>query len=574
MARDRSAISHHYDLSNDFYELLLDETMAYSCGYWRQPPGTEGYGPAQSQYDKLDLICRKLALRPGARLLDMGCGWGSLTVHAAEHFQAQVTAVTLSAEQARHTRERVRARGLEDRVRVRHCHYRDLPDGGFDAAATVEMGEHVGADAYPHFAARLRHALAPRGRLLVQQMSRGADAPGGGPFIETYIAPDMHMRPLGETVALLEEAGLEVRAATSLREHYVHTIDAWRDTLEAHWDAATALVGAPTARLWRLYLAGGRLAFAERRMGVDQILAVRPDEDGRSGLGARTRWAGTRGRGGRGDDRRHRLVRAGRGRVGDGRRRGRRHAAHLRRRPPQGRPSHRGRRLGTGVRGGGAHHVRVLRGRGRSDAPGAGHRSHRGVGTAAGGAHRRPRAGQGRGPALRAHARQGTGQPERLRAAQGLPAAGRTRAGGLPPRAGGAVRTHPARSPRLGGVCAVWLVGMFFETVGDAQLARFTARPENRGTVMDRGLWSWTRHPNYFGDFCVWWGLYLVAVTDGATALAVLVSPLLMSALLTVGSGKRLLEQHMAERPGYAAYAARTSGFLPRPPRRTAGGRS
>nr|WP_037707796.1 cyclopropane-fatty-acyl-phospholipid synthase family protein [Streptomyces sp. AA1529] len=286
VARDRSAISHHYDLSNDFYELLLDETMAYSCGYWRQLPGTEGYGPAQSQYDKLDLICRKLALRPGARLLDMGCGWGSLTVHAAEHFQAQVTAVTLSAEQARHTRERVRARGLEDRVRVRHCHYRDLPDGGFDAAATVEMGEHVGADAYPHFAARLRHALAPRGRLLVQQMSRGADAPGGGPFIETYIAPDMHMRPLGETVALLEEAGLEVRAATSLREHYVHTIDAWRDTLEAHWDAATALVGAPTARLWRLYLAGGRLAFAERRMGVDQILAVRPDEDGRSGLGA------------------------------------------------------------------------------------------------------------------------------------------------------------------------------------------------------------------------------------------------------------------------------------------------
>ncbi|MFE9391876.1 DUF1295 domain-containing protein [Streptomyces sp. NPDC006784] len=142
----------------------------------------------------------------------------------------------------------------------------------------------------------------------------------------------------------------------------------------------------------------------------------------------------------------------------------------------------------------------------------------------------------------------------------------------LPVQAGQYAQASPGPAAWAG--CAVWLVGMFFETVGDAQLARFTARPENRGTVMDRGLWSWTRHPNYFGDFCVWWGLYLVAVTAGTTALAVLVSPLLMSALLTVGSGKRLLEQHMADRPGYAAYAARTSGFFPLPPRRAADRRS
>ncbi|MFJ8199335.1 class I SAM-dependent methyltransferase [Streptomyces sp. NPDC096152] len=281
-ARDRAAISHHYDLSNDFYRLLLDETMAYSCGYWASDePGST---PADAQRAKLELICRKLGLTPGARLLDIGCGWGSLTLYAAERHKARVTAVTLAAEQAAHVREQVRARGLEDRVEVLCQDYRDITGGGHDAVATVEMGEHVGDAEYPAFAAALHRLVRPEGRVLVQQMSRGRTAPGGGAFIEAYIAPDMHMRPVGGTVGLLEEAGLEVRSVESLREHYVRTASAWHRTLEERWTDVVGLVGEETARVWRLYLVGGALAFEERRMGVDQILAVRPGPGGRSGM--------------------------------------------------------------------------------------------------------------------------------------------------------------------------------------------------------------------------------------------------------------------------------------------------
>ncbi|WP_394427973.1 class I SAM-dependent methyltransferase [Streptomyces sp. SGAir0957] len=273
-SRDRAAISHHYDLSNDFYRLLLDETMAYSCGYWASDK--PDFTAADAQRAKLELICRKLALTPGSRLLDIGCGWGSLTLYAAEHHRAQVTAVTLAREQAAHVREQVRARGLTERVDVVCQDYRDIAGGGYDAIATVEMGEHVGDAEYPAFAQALYRLLRPAGRVLVQQMSRGATAPGGGAFIEAYIAPDMHMRPLGDTLDLLEGAGLEVRSAEGMREHYVRTVAAWHRTLEERWADVVALVGEERARVWRLYLVGGALAFEERRMGVDQILATRP----------------------------------------------------------------------------------------------------------------------------------------------------------------------------------------------------------------------------------------------------------------------------------------------------------
>lgn len=283
-ARDRAAISHHYDLSNDFYRLLLDDTMAYSCGYW---PSEEPGGTAErSQHAKLELICRKLGLVPGARLLDIGCGWGSLSLYAAEEHKAQVTAVTLAREQAAHVREQVRARGLEHRVEVVCQDYRDIGGGAYDAVATVEMGEHVGDAEYPAFAASLHRLARPGGRVLVQQMSRGGVAPGGGAFIEAYIAPDMHMRPLGETVSLLEGSGLEVRSVESLREHYVRTVAAWHRTLEDRWGDVVALVGEEMARVWRLYLVGGALAFEQGRMGVDQILGVRPTADGLSGMPA------------------------------------------------------------------------------------------------------------------------------------------------------------------------------------------------------------------------------------------------------------------------------------------------
>jgi cyclopropane-fatty-acyl-phospholipid synthase len=285
--RDRAAIAHHYDLSNDFYAFLLDPQMAYSCGYWTQEE-SPSYGLVDAQRDKLDLICRKLALRPGMRLLDVGCGWASLLVHAAQHYGVRATGVTLSAQQRAYGLARVDALGLADRVEIRLQDYREIADEPFDAVASIEMGEHVGEHNYPEYAARLHGLVVPRGRLLLQQMSRGAagvnNTPGGGPFMERYVAPDMHMRPLGATLGLLEAAGLEVVDVHALREHYVWTVRPWLDTLQERRAEAVALVGEEQWRVWLLYLAGGLLAFEENRMGVHQVLMVRPDDHGRSGL--------------------------------------------------------------------------------------------------------------------------------------------------------------------------------------------------------------------------------------------------------------------------------------------------
>jgi cyclopropane-fatty-acyl-phospholipid synthase len=281
-SRDQAVIAHHYDVPPAFYQLILDPQLAYSSGYWTS--AGSGYTLVDAQRDKLDQICRKLALAPGMRLLDIGCGWGSLTIHAAQHYGARVTAVTLSREQAGHVRKRAADAGLGDLVEVRNQDYRDIAAGQYGAVASVEMGEHVGAGQYPAFCALIRRQLRPGGRVLIQQMSRSSNAPGGGKFIEAYIAPDMHMRPVGETACLLEGAGLEVRDIEAMREHYPPTIRAWLDNLERQWDQAVALIGRESARVWRLYLAGGALAFEEGRMGVDQILAVRPSASGQSGF--------------------------------------------------------------------------------------------------------------------------------------------------------------------------------------------------------------------------------------------------------------------------------------------------
>ena len=284
VARDREAISHHYDLSNDFYALILDPQMAYSCAYFTSD--APGYTLEDAQRDKLDLVCRKLGLdtaEPGHRHLDIGCGWGSLSLHAAERYGVRVVGVTIAAEQKAFIDQRVAERGLQDLVEIRLQDYREVPDGPYDTVSSIEMGEHVGAKNYPLFTGGIHRLLRPGGRALVQQMSR-TTRPGGGPFIEAFIAPDMHMRPVGETVGLFERAGLEVRDVHALREHYVWTVDAWYATFEANWDAVVAMVGEEVARVWRLYLVGGALAFEEGRMGVDQILVVKPAADGSSGL--------------------------------------------------------------------------------------------------------------------------------------------------------------------------------------------------------------------------------------------------------------------------------------------------
>ncbi|HME79692.1 MAG TPA: cyclopropane-fatty-acyl-phospholipid synthase family protein [Mycobacterium sp.] len=280
LSRDRAAISHHYNLSNAFYQLILDPSMAYSCAYWE--PACPGVTLERAQRHKLDRICRKLGLdgRPGMRLLDVGCGWGSLSLHAAERYGARVLGITLSAEQKAYIESTLTERGLGDRVEIRVQDYRTVTDGPFDAVASIEMGEHVGRQNYPTYARILNRSVRPGARVLIQQMSRRGSLPGGGPFIESFIAPDMHMRPLGQTIALLEEAGLSTIEVEAMREHYVRTVDSWIDNLETRWDTAVALIGEEAARVWRLYLAGGRLAFAQGRMGVDQILLARPAVSG------------------------------------------------------------------------------------------------------------------------------------------------------------------------------------------------------------------------------------------------------------------------------------------------------
>jgi cyclopropane-fatty-acyl-phospholipid synthase len=274
--RDRAVIAHHYDLSNDFYRLLLDDHMAYSSAYFTEP----GQSLHDAQTAKLDLICRKLRLAPGMRLLDVGCGWGSLVLHAVERYGVRATGITLSGQQRAFIEARAAERGLDVEVRLQD--YRDFGNdpeyaGAFDAVASIEMGEHVGEQWYPAYVRILGRALKPGGGLLLQQMSRRADAaPGGGAFIEAYIAADMHMRPLWQTLRYLQDGDFEIASVQAMREHYARTAECWIATLEERFDEFVALLGEEVARVWRLYLAGGMLAFEEGRMGVDQILAVKP----------------------------------------------------------------------------------------------------------------------------------------------------------------------------------------------------------------------------------------------------------------------------------------------------------
>ncbi|WP_052852461.1 SAM-dependent methyltransferase [Streptomyces avicenniae] len=289
LRRDRSAISHHYDVGNDFYELVLGPSMVYSCAVF----GTQDTTLAEAQAAKLDLICRKLALREGQRLLDVGCGWGSMAIHAAREYGVTVVGITLSAEQAAYARERVVKEGLEDRVEIRVQDYRETADGPFDAISSIGMAEHVGAARYQEYATRLYGLLREGGRLLNHQIARrpwkDESAYRIDPFIDAYVFPDGELAPVGRTVGLLERAGFEVRDLESLREHYALTLREWVRNLEAGWGEAVRLSSAGRARVWRLYMAASALAFERGRIGVNQVLAVRPPADGASVLPLRPR---------------------------------------------------------------------------------------------------------------------------------------------------------------------------------------------------------------------------------------------------------------------------------------------
>ncbi|MFX4294494.1 class I SAM-dependent methyltransferase [Streptomyces bohaiensis] len=304
--RDRRAVSHHYDVGNDFYDLVLGPSLVYSCAYWDTSHPVAGASDAPAgpgartavtleaaQEAKLELICRKLGLRSGDRLLDVGCGWGSLVLHAARHHGVHAVGVTLSAEQAARARERAAAQGLDNRVEIRFQDYRDVGDGPYDAIASVGMAEHVGAAEFDRYAAVVRSLLRPGGRLLNHQIAR-RPAPDEtryrlDPFIDSYVFPDGELAPLGHTVSGLETAGLEVRDVECLREHYALTLRQWVRNLEAAWPQAVRLAGPGRARIWRLYMAASALAFEQGNLGVNQILAVRTGEGGASGLPLRAR---------------------------------------------------------------------------------------------------------------------------------------------------------------------------------------------------------------------------------------------------------------------------------------------
>ena len=287
LRRDRAAISHHYDVGNDFYALVLGPSMVYSCAYW---PGDVGAAATleDAQRSKIDLVCQKLALRPGQRLLDVGCGWGSMVLHAAEHYGVQAVGVTLSIEQASFARKRVAAAGLTDRVEIRVQDYREVGDGPYDAVSSIGMAEHVGSAQYLTYARRLYGLLKPGGRLLNHQIARrptpGEDDYRLNEFIQRYVFPDGELAPVGRTVSLVEEAGFEVRDLEALREHYGPTLRAWVANLEQHWEEAVRLAGPGRARVWRLYMAACALSFERNEIGVNQLLAVRPTASGASGM--------------------------------------------------------------------------------------------------------------------------------------------------------------------------------------------------------------------------------------------------------------------------------------------------
>lgn len=285
-ARDARAISHHYDVSNRFYEMVLGPSMAYTCAVYPD----EGASLEQAQAHKFDLVCRKLGLSPGMRLLDVGCGWGGMVRHAVTHYGVTALGVTLSRNQARWGQEMVEREGLTGRAEIRHLDYRDVTEAGFDAVSSIGLTEHVGVRHYPAYFTFLRARLRDGGRLLNHCITRPDNRHNGllkDPFTNRYTFPDGELAGVGHLISVMEDSGLEVRHQENLREHYARTTGAWAQNLSEHWEECVAEAGLGTARVWGVYLAGSRINFEHNIIQLHQVLGVRTSAEGDSGYGLR-----------------------------------------------------------------------------------------------------------------------------------------------------------------------------------------------------------------------------------------------------------------------------------------------
>ncbi|MHB1425677.1 MAG: class I SAM-dependent methyltransferase [Gemmataceae bacterium] len=278
--RDRQAVSYHYDVSNDFYQLWLDRRMIYTCAYFAD----RGDDIDRAQERKLDYICRKLRLLPGDRLLDIGCGWGGLVMHAARLYGVQALGITLSRPQVELAQERIRQAGLQDRCRVEYQDYRDV-SGTFDKLVSVGMFEQIGGEMLPVYFQKAHSCLRPGGVFLNHgvALSGWERKPRGQPFSQRYVFPDGELTPIHATLKAAEQARLEVRDVESLREHYILTLEHWVRRLEGRADEARKLTNETTYRIWRLYMAGSADGFRAGRGNIYQTLLVKPDR-GVSGL--------------------------------------------------------------------------------------------------------------------------------------------------------------------------------------------------------------------------------------------------------------------------------------------------
>ena len=287
MVRDAEVIAHHYDVSNRFYELVLGPSMAYTCALYETPDATL----EEAQAAKFDLVCRKLALRPGQQLLDVGCGWGTMVRHAAREYGVKALGVTLSLEQAQWAQAAIDRDGLGDLAEVRHLDYRDVVETGFDAVSSIGLTEHIGVRHYPAYFTHLRDRLKPGGRLLNHSITRPHNGrQETGAFIDRYVFPDGELIGSGTIISAAQNEGLEVQHSENLRLHYAATLRDWNRNLAEHWDECVAEVGEGTARVWGIYIAGSRVGFDRGEVELHQVLATRNHEDGRTDFPMRPDW--------------------------------------------------------------------------------------------------------------------------------------------------------------------------------------------------------------------------------------------------------------------------------------------